>query len=111
MMDYRNLYGDQPEQKLLGLEVVTNRLIPEFEPVIALSKKVNVSDKFRQQFDQWALDLFGTQRVFYVYQNKHVACHPDTLQWLKVRWQYTDHQSKCKSARAYLMCVGTYLMI
>jgi len=45
---------------MMGYRVVENPYMPDKVPVIELSKSVTVSDEVREQFDKWALDLFGS---------------------------------------------------
>jgi hypothetical protein len=67
-MNYANTYN--------GLKIVKSHLIEEFTPKLQLSTKVDVTDEFRSSFNQWLIDMFGTERKAFVFGNT-MFMHPN----------------------------------
>lgn len=53
-------------ETLFGIPLVENPLIPETQPKVRLSSKVDVSEAFREEYNQWLADFFGVECVAYV---------------------------------------------
>jgi len=56
-----------------GLQVRASPFLADTVPVLKLSPDVLVTDKFRLEFDQWLLDLFGSTKVVRVMGNMFFA--------------------------------------
>ena len=54
-----DLFGFKHPRQIFGMNVVE---APK-TPVLQLSESVDVTDEFRKQFNQWALDLFGYKSI------------------------------------------------
>lgn len=58
---------------LTGMNLVGNPNIPEKAPKIQLSDKVDISTDFREEFDAWLLNRFGSDRVVCMIDGKIVT--------------------------------------
>lgn len=69
-----------------GLKIVKSHLIEEFTPKIQLSGKVDVTDEFRSRFNQWLIEMFGSERKAIVMGNT-VFIHPNNYRKLVVDFE------------------------
>lgn len=69
----RNRAVKQSPSSLTGMNLVGNPNIPETAPKIQLSDKVEVSGDFREEFDSWLLNRFGSDRVVCMIDGKIVT--------------------------------------
>ena len=65
------------------MKVVVSPGIPEREPRIKLSNKIELPPKFRKDFNDWLLERFGTKRVYFML-NDTLCTHPNNLQALRM---------------------------
>ena len=71
MMINDMLSKDSPEG-FAGMRLIENPEIPEKAPKIQLGDGVAVSPQFRQEYDAWLLDRFGSNRVVCMIDGKLV---------------------------------------
>lgn len=74
-----------------GLKIVKSHLIEEFTPKLQLSTKVDVTDEFRSSFNQWLIDMFGTEGKAIVMGNT-VFIHPNNYRKLLLDLEATKAQ-------------------
>ncbi len=78
-----NLLQDTSSDSVTGvIDVVENPNLPETIPKVRLSNDINVTAEFRDEYDNWLQDKFGSCRVVYMIDGK-VALHPENMQILK----------------------------
>lgn len=65
-----------------GMEVHISTLIPEFEPRETLSEDVQVSEEFREEFNNQLLNFFGRESKVYISDNKTIM-HPNVYMKMK----------------------------
>ena len=54
--------------KVAGVKIFFNPAIPDV-PVLELSRGVMVTEKFRQEFNAWSLQLFGASEEGYMFDD------------------------------------------
>ena len=59
--------------ELYGIKIIANDAIPEKQPILELSRKINVSDRFRAEMNAWLLEKFGYVTVMYVFSAPDVT--------------------------------------
>ena len=67
----------------MGIPIHISPFIPEKEPVIELSSRVNVSNEFRKKVNNWYVEIFGYKSCAYVF-NGEWATNPKTLARIKI---------------------------
>lgn len=55
----------------MGMRIIINDNIPSRQPVLQLSKHIDLSPEFRDSMDKWLLDTFGYNINFYVLPNQN----------------------------------------
>ncbi len=60
-------------ERFTGMRLIENPEIPEKAPKIQLSDAVEVSPQFRQEYDAWLLERFGSNRVVCVIDGKMIV--------------------------------------
>lgn len=71
--------------KLFGLPIHSNPLIPDTMPVLQLSSTVNVSDAFRAEMNQWLLDTFGVKQVAFIVDMQALGLYGDKALFMSPR--------------------------
>jgi len=76
---------DMAKEALLSLKgphIRETKLVSEFAPVRQLSWSLDVSDKFRSEFNVWLIEMFGKKRTAYKC-NGTILIHPNNAEMLK----------------------------
>lgn len=66
---------------LNGIPIQTSSMLNEFKPKLELSSNASVTDEFRATFNKWLLDMFGSERLFYMTENGLIM-HPNNKHFL-----------------------------
>ncbi len=78
-----NLLQDTSSNSVTGvMDVIENPNLPETIPKVRLSSDINVTAEFRDEYDNWLQDKFGSHRVVYMIDGK-IAVHPENMEILK----------------------------
>ena len=68
---------------ILGMPIISSPFVPAEQPKLKLRHDVPVTDAFRAEMDAWLLEMFGTERVAYVLQGKHIYANPETVAMIR----------------------------
>ncbi len=75
-----------------GLEIVINKNLPDFLPKKGLALgNVDVSEEFRANFNQWSMDRFGAERVFYIFGEKAYCSAENYFHTLRSRIKSNEY--------------------
>lgn len=79
---------DEPAfQMFMGMRVSSSANVPEWQPKEKLSAKVQVTDRFRQEFNAWLEEFFGRVRVTYIMQlpmgGQAIVGHKNTVRLIE----------------------------
>ena len=72
------------------MRIVTNPNLPILKPKLRLSGKLDLPPGFREEVNQWLLDRFGGDPVYYIVPESDpftpgsmIVCHPANEQLIK----------------------------
>lgn len=70
-----------------GLKVYVSSMVDEFTPVLKISPSIEVTDTFRQEFNQYLLDMFGSTKTILMI-GENIVVHPNTYRLLRKEVMY-----------------------
>jgi hypothetical protein len=65
-----------------GIEIVSSPHLPVLVPVLKLSDRISLTDKFRENFDKYLIDLFG-EKPFIISMGRKLYAHPVVIKCIK----------------------------
>jgi hypothetical protein len=70
--------------RFCGVPIIENSCLPEFTPVLELKLDTPVTDEFRANFNQWLVDMFGSNRSIYM-MNGNILAHPNNRIFIELK--------------------------
>ena len=69
---------------LFGMQLIANPYLERTNPVMQLSKNIDLTEEFRHEYDSWLEEFFGREKTIFIIGNK-IHTHPDNVAAIKMR--------------------------
>lgn len=69
---------------LYGMTLIANPYLERTNPVMKLSKNIDLTEEFRREYDLWLEGFFGREATIFIIGNI-IFTHPDNVEAIKVR--------------------------